>query len=288
MTENTWSWETLDPEAFYDDLGHGEWERLDRDFYHRLEWEGTVEYLERHLPESGRVLDAGGAAGRYTVWPAERGYDVTLVDVSRTQLEIAREKVAERGLTDRVFVRRGDVRDLAFEADGFDATLCLGGPLSHVTDADERATAAAELVRVTESGGPAFVSVMGRLAMVQAMVQTAGDLPADEDDVALAAELAESGTYDRDLLERHGREPSCFTAHFFRVAELEALLAGAGFDLETVAGLEGIASLRRTTDRLDDAAPEKRAAVREAVSALREDPSVADFSTHVLAVARAP
>lgn len=51
MTDTGGSWELLDPETFYE----------------RLEFEGTVEYLERHLPASGRVLDAGGGAGRYTV-----------------------------------------------------------------------------------------------------------------------------------------------------------------------------------------------------------------------------
>ncbi|SFS12233.1 Methyltransferase domain-containing protein [Halomicrobium zhouii] len=71
-----------DPEAFYDEYGHEEWERLERSLHGRLEWEGTVEYLEGHLPDGGRVLDAGGGAGRYTVWLAEQGYDVALVDVS--------------------------------------------------------------------------------------------------------------------------------------------------------------------------------------------------------------
>ncbi|MFC4358063.1 class I SAM-dependent methyltransferase [Halobium salinum] len=284
---NTWSWGTLGAEAFYDDLGRGEWERLDRDAYHRLEWDGTVEYLDEHLPDSGRVLDAGGAAGRYSVWLAERGYDVTLVDVSEQQLQIAREKVEERDLADAVTVERGDVRDLDFEANRFDATLCLGGPLSHVLDADERETAATELARVTRTGSPVFVSVMGRLAMVQAMVQAVGgDSDADAAAVVLP-EFARTGDYDRELLSRHGLDPGCFAAHFFRVGELERLLESGGLTVETVAGLEGVASARRVADTdLEDADSAAREAVEETTDLLREDRTVADLSTHLLAVAR--
>lgn len=253
---NTRSWETFDAEAFYDDLGHGEWERLDRDAYHRLEWEGTVEYLDRHLPESGRVLDVGGAAGRYTLWLAERGYDVTLVDVSEKQLRVASEKVAERALSDRVDIERGDVRDLDTDtdADAFDATLCLGGPLSHVLDAAARETAVAELARVTRPGAPVFVSVLGRLAMVQAMVQTVGDDPEADAAAAALPEFARTGDYDRDLLQRNDLDPGCFAAHFFCVAELENLLESGGLTVETVVGLEGVASARRVADAgLEDA-----------------------------------
>ncbi|MCU4740013.1 class I SAM-dependent methyltransferase [Natronoglomus mannanivorans] len=286
MTENPYSWETLEPERFYDELGHGEWERLERDPYHRLEWDGTVESLERHLPERGHVLDVGGAAGRYSVWLADRGYDVTLVDISETQLDIAREKCTERGLDERVTIERGDVRNLAFDADAFDATLCLGGPISHVLDEEERHTAVAELERVTRSSAPVFVSVMGRLAMIQAIVQETGTVPAEEDDVELLPKFADCGTYDRDLLEAVDRDPTCFAAHFFRAAELEALLEENGLAVEHLVGLEGIASVRRTESGLEDVTPGALEAIERTVQLLRDDRTVADLSTHMLAVGR--
>lgn len=281
MTVNNWSWETLDPESFYDDLGYDEWERLDRDFYHRLEWNGTIEYLEQNLPEQGHILDAGGAAGRYTVWLSERGYDVTLIDISERQLEIAREKITERGVT-HVTVERGDIRDLSFDPETFDATLCLGGPVSHILDADERQTAVSELARVTKPDAPVFVSVMGRLAMIQAIIQQAG-AGDDNDETELLPEFAEHGTYSQKLLEAHGREPQCFDAHFFRVAELKALLSAGNLSTEQIVGLEGIASLRRLESELEDTTG-KREAIENVVRLFREDETVADFSTHILAV----
>ena len=50
----------------------------------RMEWERTLELLERWLPPApARVLDIGGGPGRYAAWLAERGYTVQLLDPER-------------------------------------------------------------------------------------------------------------------------------------------------------------------------------------------------------------
>ena len=273
-----------DPERYYDENAEEEWERLDSGFVERLEWEGTVERLRRYLPPGGRVLDVGGGAGRYAVWLAERGYDVVLVDPSEGQRELAREKTAEHGVDGRVTVRAGDVRDLAFDDGVFDATLCLGGPLSHVLDAGERETAAAELCRVTAVGGPVFVSVMGRLHVLLV------NLLAPDRDVErfdLLPELAETGDYDADLLDGRGSE--FVETHFFRADELEGLLSGAGLTVEELVGLEGLASVygAGSLEGLPaDLSDHQREHVRRLVETLRGDRAVADCSAHVLAVCR--
>lgn len=273
-----------DPETYYDDHGEAEWERLASSLHGRLEWEGTVERLETGLPESGHVLDVGGGAGRYAVWLAERGYDVTLVDPSEGQRAVAREKVAERGLGDRVTVRPGDVRDLDLGVEAFDATLCLGGPLSHILDADERATAARELRRVTVDGGAVFASVMGRLNwLVLYLVDGAEHL-------TRADELAATGDYDRAFVDRIDYDSAFTETHFFRADEFERLLAGAGLDVERLVGLEGLASVLSAgdlRDRADDLDDEQLAGVRRLVDDLRDDRTVADVSAHMLAVCRA-
>jgi SAM-dependent methyltransferase len=88
-----------DPESFYDEYGEREWDRLDSTLPARLEFENTIAAresdrlentiaaLESNLPETGRVLDASGGAGRYAIWLATRGYDVALVDRSAGQLD---------------------------------------------------------------------------------------------------------------------------------------------------------------------------------------------------------
>lgn len=269
-----------DPETYYDDLGYEEWERLEASLPGRLEWEGTIGYLEEYLPSNGQVLDAGGGAGRYTVWLADRGYDVTLIDPSQGQRTVARQQVIEHGHEDQVTIQKGDIRDLSFDTGRFDAVLCLGGPLSHVLDADERLTATRELERVTAPGRPVFVSVMGRLNLLTILLVTAKKLD-------LMPELAESGDHDAALL---GNRETAFTeAHFFRASEFESLLDDAGLAIESLVGLEGLASvytpgpLRETANQLSD---EECKWIGRLVDQQREDPTVIDMSAHMLAVCR--
>ncbi|MFC7047100.1 class I SAM-dependent methyltransferase [Halobacteriaceae archaeon GCM10025711] len=271
--------ELPDPETYYDATGEVEWERLDRDPVTRFEFENTTAYLER-LPADGRVLDAGGGAGRYSAWLAERGHDVTLLDRSAGQLATAAEKLAERGLDDRVAVERGDIRALPFEDDAFDGVTCLGAPLSHVLDADERHAALRELRRVARDGAPVFVSVVGRLAVLRDIIHNV--LAAEH---GLLAPIAETGDYTAALAAEHVDDPAWTEAHFFRADELEAALADAGFTVETLVGLEGVAS--NYGEELAAAPEAAQADVRRVVESLREDRAVVDLSNHILAVARA-
>jgi SAM-dependent methyltransferase len=175
------------------------------------------------------------------------------------------------------------VTDLSFPDDAFDATLCLGGALSHVLDSGARDRAAAELGRVTVPGGPVFVSVMGLLGAVQLYLLTGHHLRA-------LPELLETGDHDPELLARYGYEGSFTETHYFRREELVELLSANGLDVRTVTGLEGLASplhdgtIRERLGDLDDA---ERAALFETVRRTDDDPAVADLSVHVLAVGRA-
>ncbi|HET7325239.1 MAG TPA: class I SAM-dependent methyltransferase [Halococcus sp.] len=271
----------IDPERYYDEYGHDEWDRLERT-KSTFEFQNTIDYLESYLPAEGHVLDAGGAAGRYAVWLAERGYRVTLADISGMQRELAREKARERDFDGSIEVLGGDIRDLPFVESTFDATLCLGGPLSHVIDDTERNGAMRELRRVTNPGSPVFVSVMGFIAVVQNLIKVAPEFPQG---VAQLPDLVETGTYSPELLDRHGIEdPSFVECHFFRADELEAALERNGLKVECIAGLEGPAS--NFDAEIDAADGDQQERIEGVVRKLREDRTIADISNHILAVSR--
>lgn len=220
---------------FYTANVRKEWRRLVRDPYHRLEFDTSLHFLEKYLPKSGLILDAGGGPGRYTVELASRGYDMILLDVTPANLAFAKRRIRKAGLKARVrnFLE-GSIVDLSrIEDNTFDAVLCLGGPLSHIIDAEKREKAIRELIRVAKPGAPIFVSVMGRLSLLVQMLT----LFPEEIEMQHFTQIIDTCTYEGNR---------GFTAcHFFLPEELREAFSDKGVEIRELAGLEGISSNHR-------------------------------------------
>ncbi len=77
------------------------------------------------LREGERVLDVGCGWGSFVIHAAERhGVEAVGITLSEPQAELARERVAEAGLSDRIEIRVQDYRELAGE--DFDAVASIG------------------------------------------------------------------------------------------------------------------------------------------------------------------
>lgn len=63
--------------------------------------------LAEMFPRVGKALDVAGGAGRNSLWMAQRGLSVTLIDVSNVALEIAENRAAELQLA--LTVERSDL-----------------------------------------------------------------------------------------------------------------------------------------------------------------------------------
>lgn len=92
------------------------------------------------LPD-GRALDVATGGGRNAIFLAERGYAVDAIDISEAGLEIARERAAERGVSDAIEFVRADIEDHEFPREAYDVIVVAHYYSLNVVPALKRALA---------------------------------------------------------------------------------------------------------------------------------------------------
>lgn len=266
--------------AYYASFHEREWERLDRP-------EGIIEFavvtdaLGRHLRPRERILDIGGGPGRYAIWLAKQGHSIVLADLSPNLLQIAREKIREANVQDRIEdVLTIDACDLGSFADAsFDSVLCLG-PFYHMVVESDRDRAARELIRVLRPGGLAFIAFMPIYAFLG---RTLGlkDEVSHLADAEFVSKLMNEGTFINDVPGRfnsgYGVDP-LQVAQFFEDRGLKTveLLSDTGFAAPFAANLLELA----------DANPEAYSKAMELVIRSASDPSILGSAVHLVYVAQ--
>jgi ubiquinone/menaquinone biosynthesis C-methylase UbiE len=132
------------------------------DFQHalitaRADKRGRELLVEKAVSAGDKVLDCGSGTGTTGILAAKKAGpqgQVTLFDLSDAMLAVARHKVVEAQLQDRVAFRTGDLVHLPFDDGRFDVVLSTYS-LCPVYDP---AKGALELYRVTRPGGKVGVA----------------------------------------------------------------------------------------------------------------------------------
>ena len=142
--------------------------------------------------DSLRALDVGCGTGATGVRLARLGIHVTLLDSSAAMLDIAKRRVEEAGVAEKVVLQHGDATQLTnlFHAASFDLILCHN-VLENLDDPDAVLCGAARALR--DSSAILSVLVRNRAGEVFKAAIQAGDLAAAENN--LTAEWGQESLY---------------------------------------------------------------------------------------------
>ena len=263
--------------GYYDREVEREWGRLDRP-YRRLELVTTRHLVSRYFPSGGHLADIGGGPGRYTVELLQRGYRVTLVDISPRAVAFAEAKLAELGLQAEAALC-GNARSLpSLPSEAFDGALLMG-PLYHLVDEAGRAQAVAELWRILRPGAPAIVAFLNPWGILRAGLAEFADAYRRLDYVrALLTDWVQTG-------EQEGFTEAVFLTPPQALRELEV----AGFEIVTYAGAEAFAA--GMSDELSQMAGNDPVAYENVLRLTEETcelPQYRDATEHLHVVVRRP
>lgn len=115
----------------------------------------TMRYIEKYLKPNARILEIGAGTGRYSIALADKGYDVTAVELVEHNIEIMKKKIKKKHA---ITVIKGNACDLSFiESESYDIVLLLG-PMYHLFSDKDKHSAISEAIRVAKKGGIIFAS----------------------------------------------------------------------------------------------------------------------------------
>lgn len=203
---------------FYDSGVQAEWERLER---HQFEYELTCRYIDRYIQPGDKVLDVGGGPGRYALYLANKGCDVTLFDLSAANIAFGQEQAVAQGVSMETYV--GDAREVDTIVTGKFDHLLLMGPLYHLLEETDRVKAIQASLRLLKKNGTIFVSFISSYAGVIYALK-------HEPEMILQAQSAANFKLFADDLEFAG---DGFTKAYF-IRHKDVLPFMAQFPLETL------------------------------------------------------
>lgn len=245
-----------------------------------LELLRTREILLRFLPPApAEIVDVGGGPAVHSLWLAELGYHVHLVDLVPGHIQQARalERSAHTPLASSSI---GEARQLGFSANSMDAVLLLG-PLYHLLQCEERTQALREAHRILRPGGTLIAQGISRYSALL-KVLTRGLLE-DARMIYVADHTTRSG-------QHRPEETQDFftTAYFHHPSELRQELTQAGFGYLATLGVEGPARLcgREFARHWRD--PFTREWLLDLARSLESEPHLLGVSGHIMAVAIKP
>ncbi|MBO4732533.1 MAG: methyltransferase domain-containing protein [Spirochaetaceae bacterium] len=215
--------------------------RLKNDASGRLEFLMTMSVLEKHLPSAGgtnngagavTVLDIGGGAGAYAFPLAERGYKVTLADLSEELISQAKAQKAAENARNIVSCDIANATNLSIYKDNqFDVVLLLG-PLYHLLEESERKLCVSEIRRVLKPHGKIFASFIPYLSGSIGIVERYWFHP-EQVGIDNLTEVFKSGKFN-NLINQGFQE-----GYYPKSAEIERLFADNGFEKDLLRSVRG-------------------------------------------------
>lgn len=186
--------------AYYNSEVEGEWERLGKNYF---EFRITCVFMEKYIKTGERVLDIGGGPGRYSLYWAEKGCDVTLFDLSEGNVIFAQMKAKENNLKINAYAGNAlNVSEiLQSETEKFDHVFLMG-PLYHLLEEKQRITAVNEAMKMLKKGGKLYVSFISHMGGMNYLMRDCPENIINDTETPFIEAFIESKSYSGNAFTR--------------------------------------------------------------------------------------
>ncbi len=178
------------------------------------------------------IIDIGAGTGRYSVYLAEAGHNVTAVEIVKKNVSQIKMK------SQKVVAKQGDAKKLKFADESFDIAL-LFGPVYHLFSHEDKLKAINEAKRVVKKGGHILIMYLMNDYAVITYAFKEGNLK----------KVIEEGKLDKNFQCRTIEED---LYSYVRVEEIDKLAKEAELERVKLIGVDGATDyIRPIINKLD-------------------------------------
>lgn len=210
-------------EQWYDEK-YDEWERLE---LHKIEFDITKRYLDEYITDENlEIFDIGGGPGRYAMYLAKKGHKVSLLDLSKRNIEVAKEKSAEKGIILENYIH-GNALELNEYEQKYDVILLMG-PLYHLVDEEDRRACIEGALKILKPNGIIVASFISSYAPIQDYLKNLYSIDSIDELLVFLGDGISDG------------DKGFTTAYFTNPEEVKELMNSFGLQKIIFAGVENI------------------------------------------------
>lgn len=181
----------------YDSDVQYEWDRLER---HPFEFAITTRMMDKYIKPGDKILDIGGGPGRYSIYYANKGCDVTLVDLSPENIKFALGKSKEMNVNIKAVT--GDAREIKKLINGEFDHIFVMGPMYHLLEEKDRIKALNEAISLLKDDGLIYVSFILNFSGMIYWMKYAPELILLETEQAYIDGVIKSKSYSGDAFTK--------------------------------------------------------------------------------------
>ena len=202
--------------------------RLNRSRSARVEFLTTVKYIGQYLTPTSKILDIGAGAGEYSIYFAQKGYEVSAVELADNNIRAFKRKISPDC---PVALLQGNAMDLSVYKDGSFDIVLLFGPLYHLHSESDRQKCISEAKRVCKDNGTIFFSFISH-------------------DMVVITELdCNPGFFNGTEYDHKTLRLEDFPFVFFTVDECRGMLRNGGISIMKEIASDGLSEL--LADKID-------------------------------------
>lgn len=189
-----------------------------------IEFITSVKYIEDALKPGMRILDVGAGTGRYSLYFAQKGYEVVAVELVKKHAQAIEN--AKTDMMDLRVIQGHALEQLkSLDSESFDIILCFG-PLYHLEKPADRVKCVKEIFRVCTNQGSMYFAFINN------------DMVITTQTMIYDSNYMETGNYNKDTFKVEN-----FPFVFDTVSGARELLEQSGVAIEKEIASDGMSEL---------------------------------------------